>query len=151
MKKKLEMDTKEHSVLKDTLQKEIFAIRKMCKLSQRIQKDLEQNDLRGVENRLSQRKIVINQIQPMIGRIPKWDKSVGTENDELNSLVAVIQKELIHLSKLDEQIIENLKQKQQDLTEGLNSLIRNKKAVLSYGRSKNNNQTTSENWQPRIV
>ena len=87
----------------------------------------------------------------MIGRIPKWDKSVGAENDELNSLVAMIQKELIHLSKLDEQIIENLKQKQQDLTEGLNSLIRNKKAVLSYGRSKNNNQTTSENWQPRTV
>ena len=151
MKKKLSMNTQEHSVLKDTLQKEIVAVRKMYKLSQRIQKDLEQNDLRGLENRLSQRKIVINQIQPMIGRIAKWDKSVGAENDELNSLVAMIQKELIHLSKLDEQIIENLKQKQQDLTEGLNSLIRNKKAVLSYGRSKNNNQTTSENWQPRTV
>ena len=50
MKKKLSMNTQEHSKLKDTLQKEIVAIRKMCKLSRRIQKDLEQNDLRGVES-----------------------------------------------------------------------------------------------------
>ena len=126
------------SRIKDSLQNELVMFKKLYRASRRIQRDLNNNDLKRAFARLKERQNVLNRLRDSV-HLSAHRQNLACQSNQTakSSLVSEVKIWMSKFLDVNEIIMRNAEKKRNDFQEGLDNLHKSKNAIMSYSKNLN--------------
>ena len=140
------------SRIKDSLQNELVMFKKLYRASRRIQRDLNNNDLKRAFARLKERQNVLNRLRDSVHLSANRQNLTCQSNQTAkSSLVSEVKIWMSKFLDVNEIIMRNAEKKRNDFQEGLDNLHKSKNAIMSYSKNLNAKQIIESHRHQRSV
>jgi len=118
------------------LRAELSTLKTAYKISRRIERDMIKDDQKRVLARLSQRRMLLQNLQKLLTMIDGVGESKHLgRNDEINILLAEWKLWLEKIDRVNQKIIQKARNRQDEISEDYNNFLNSKKAVGSYNKN----------------